>query len=384
VKFFYCLTRIQKMQNPKSILSDPVLAPTEDDIVKMLKAEVQIGTSSVTNQMKKYGFGRNEDGLHIINLEKTWEKLILAARILVAVENPENIWCIGARTYAQRAIIKFAHYTGTVAKAGRVTPGMFTNHQTRGFGEPEVLLVTDPRTDAQAIKEASFVNIPVIAFCTTSSPLEYVDVAIPCNNRSQNSIGLMYWLLAREVTRMQGNLQRNDPWHEVKVDLFIYRELEDGEAQEEKKEEIFEEPAIVYDPNEQWQNTQQQQQQQQGQNVEWTMEQGAENNYSGWDQEQQAQGQGQGQGQGQQFVNPQYDEYGQPIQSQQMQPQQNFNNQGFAEEDWADQSYQQNAQYGQQQQNYQQQNQQPQQQNYGQTYDQQNQGFQHNNQLEEW
>jgi len=93
------------------------------------------------------------------------------------------------------------------------------------------LVVTDPRIDHQAIKEASYVNIPVIAFCDSDSPLQYVDCAIPGNNRARLSIGLLYWLLAREVLRMRGTISR-DSW-DVPVDLFFYRDPEDLEKAEE-------------------------------------------------------------------------------------------------------------------------------------------------------
>jgi len=87
------------------------------------------------------------------------------------------------------------------------------------------LIVTDPRSDKQAIIEASYMNIPCIALCDSDSPLEYVDVCIPCNNRSTNSISMIYWLIAREVRILKGELKKDEDW-EVFVDLFYYRNVD--------------------------------------------------------------------------------------------------------------------------------------------------------------
>jgi small subunit ribosomal protein SAe len=208
-----------------------ILSPTEDDITKMLMAKVHLGEKNVDFQMQQYIFKRRADGVFIFNLHKTWEKLVLAARIIVAIESAGDVCVITGRPIGQRGVLKYAAHTGCNSIAGRFTPGTFTNQITTAFKEPRLLIVTDTQVDKQAIVEASYVNIPVIAFCNSGSPLKCVDCAIPCNNNSSHSLGLMLWMLAREVNRLRGTLSRSAEW-DVMPDLYFFRDPEKEEEEE--------------------------------------------------------------------------------------------------------------------------------------------------------
>jgi len=207
----------------------------ESDVKAMLACTVHTGGENLDASMVRYVYKRNDKGAHIFDLRKTWEKLLLAARVIVAIENPKDICVValspaGQPSFAQRAVLKFAHHIGCRSIAGRITPGTFTNQRQSHYMEPRLLITSDPRIDHQPIVEASYVNLPVISFANSYHSLRGIDIAIPCNTVSKNSIALMYWMLAREVLRLRDTISREREW-DVMVDMFIYREPEEAEKQ---------------------------------------------------------------------------------------------------------------------------------------------------------
>lgn len=201
------------------------LKAQESDIQKMLAATTHLGSTNSEVTMEQYIFKRKSDGINIINLKKTWEKMLLAARAIAAIENPDDVFVVSSRPHAQRAVLKFARYIGATAIAGRFTPGAFTNQIQAAFREPRLLVVADSRADHQPVTEGSYANIPIISFCNVDSPTRFIDIVIPCNNKAPSSIGLMWWFLAREVLRLRGTISRELDW-EVMPDLFFYRDPE--------------------------------------------------------------------------------------------------------------------------------------------------------------
>merc|ERR1712228_16282 len=222
----------------------------DEDLALMLASKTYLGTHNCSTKMKNYVYTRNKEGIYYLNIAKTWEKLMIAARVIAAIDNHKDVLVISSRQYAQRAILKYATYTGANYFVGKWTPGTLTNQNTKKFQEPRLIIVCDPRLDHQCLNEASYMNIPVIALCDTDSPLNWVDVAIPANNKSIFSLAYTIWLLTREVLQIKSEIPRDSEW-DVMVDLFMYRdpdatkEAEKVEAPEEGEAEENAEPEAV-------------------------------------------------------------------------------------------------------------------------------------------
>jgi len=211
------------------------LTMTEEDVKKIIAAQICCGTQNIREEMRPYIYRRSSESLHIFDIKKFWDKLILAARILVAIEAPGDICVLSERQYGKRAVLKFARFTGAMSMAGKYTPGTFTNQITKKFCEPRIIVCQSPVGEHQAITEASYMNIPVIAFCNSDSHLKNVDVAIPCNTNGKEAVGTCWWMLCRQLLKFRGKIPPQLEW-EVMPDMFFYRDLDEVEEQEQEQE----------------------------------------------------------------------------------------------------------------------------------------------------
>lgn len=181
--------------------------------------------------MERYVSHRTEAGAPVINVIETYNKIRLAARLIAGVTRPSDVLVVSSRPTGQRAVIKFASYTkATATSDARWVPGVLTNQETSHFKEPRLVIVVDTYADRKAVVEASYMNIPVIALANLDSNLQFVDVAIPCNNKATESISMVFWLLTREVKHLRGDTDAFD----VPVDLFYHKQIDQAAPGEEK------------------------------------------------------------------------------------------------------------------------------------------------------
>jgi len=183
-----------------------------------LTCGVHIGTKQKSRDMEPYVHKVREDGLRILNVNLTSEKIVEAANFLKEQE-PKDVLVVSARQYGWKPAKKFANTCGFRCIAGRFTPGRLTNPEMRHFIEPKIIILTDPAADAQAFREAINIKIPVIAMCDSNNLTNNVDLIIPGNNKGRRSLALIYWLLSREILRIRGELGTDEDLEET-IDDF--------------------------------------------------------------------------------------------------------------------------------------------------------------------
>lgn len=182
-----------------------LLVPEEN----YLTSGVHIGTQQKSADMKNFIFKIRNDGLYVLDVKKTNERVRLAAKFLAKFD-PNRILVVSARQYGQKPSRTFSRAVGTKVFAGRFVPGTMTNPNLPQFVEPDVLLATDPAADEQALREALSIGIPIVALCDANNETRNVDLVIPTNNKGRRALAMIYWLLAREVLKERDVIQSNN------------------------------------------------------------------------------------------------------------------------------------------------------------------------------
>ncbi|MCJ2512198.1 MAG: 30S ribosomal protein S2, partial [Candidatus Thermoplasmatota archaeon] len=185
-------------ENPEEALLIP-----ED---QYLTSGVHIGTQQKSADMKPFIYKIRTDGLYVLDIQKTDDRIRGAGKFLARYE-PEQILVVAARQYGQKPAKVFARTIGAKIFAGRFVPGTLTNPDLPMFTEPDIIVVTDPAADQQALKEALNVGIPIIGLCDANNETKFVDFIIPTNNKGRRALAMIYWLLTRQVLKERGTLK---------------------------------------------------------------------------------------------------------------------------------------------------------------------------------
>jgi small subunit ribosomal protein S2 len=193
-------------EEKQAVETEPTMMVSEETY---MTSGVHIGTRQKTADIKEFIYKVRNDGLYIIDVKKTDERIKAAAKFL-AKYDPPQILAVSVRQYGQKPVRKLGETTGIQILDGRFQPGTLTNPNAKTFLEPEIILLTDPLADIQALHEAKNIGIPVLALCDTNNETKYIDYVIPTNNKGRRALALIYWLLARAILREQGKIKSDE------------------------------------------------------------------------------------------------------------------------------------------------------------------------------
>ncbi|MBI4148625.1 30S ribosomal protein S2 [Candidatus Woesearchaeota archaeon] len=174
-----------------------------------LKSGIHIGTKFRTKYMEQFIYKTRPDGLSVLNLQKIDERIRLAANLLSQFAS-KDVLIVSRRENGWKAVRAYGKHTGTKVFAGRYPPGILTNPQLDSYMETKIILVTDAWPDRNAVLDAQQIGLPVIALCDTNTESNMIDLVVPCNNKGKKSLGLLFYILAREYLRIRGQLAKDE------------------------------------------------------------------------------------------------------------------------------------------------------------------------------
>jgi small subunit ribosomal protein S2 len=186
-------------------MTDQFLVPQE----QYLQAGIHIGTKFRTKYMEHFIYKTRPDGLSVLNLQKIDERIRIASKF-VSQYAPDEILIVSRRENGWKPILAFQKYTGIGVVAGRYLPGTLTNPSLEKFHEIKLLMVTDSWPDRNAINDAVTIGVPIIGLCDTNNQSNNIDLVVPCNNKGKKSLGLFFWILAREYLKNRGVIKADE------------------------------------------------------------------------------------------------------------------------------------------------------------------------------
>jgi small subunit ribosomal protein S2 len=227
----------EEPNNDDAATEDSISSPAEtqeggsytseaNNLEKMiLSTGIRVGTPVKTKYMTQFIVRANPEGLYILDISKTLAKIDVAAKF-IGRANISRVAVTSAREYGKTPVEKFCELTGATSLFGRFMPGTFTNPSLPKYMEPEIVIVTDPQADQQAVLEATRAGVPVIATSNSDNVTSKVDLVIPANNRGRKALATVYWLLAREVLKRQGTI-KSDSEMRMSIDDFETKLVEE-------------------------------------------------------------------------------------------------------------------------------------------------------------
>jgi len=203
------------------------LTPLED----YLKCGTYLGTKVITPDMRQFVYKRRNDGLAVLNTALIDEKLKEAIDF-ISQYKPEDIIVVCKREAGWKAVRLFSEITGIKSFTKKYPAGIITNTTLPTFFETELVLICDPWIDKNALKDAKRLHLPVVGLCDANNLTAGIDKIVPCNNKSNKSLALLFSIITREYCKKQG-IKTKIP----SLDDFAGEKIEEVEVKKDKKRE---------------------------------------------------------------------------------------------------------------------------------------------------